>query len=117
MKGLFLTLLFICFLSCFLCAQKKDGSVNVSGEKTLTTRFNVIENGDFSDGKTGFYSSYYFTSVNTTEGEYYLGKDASRWYTDHYSCGDHTNGKGKMLLVNGSPEENRIIWKTMSKIY
>lgn len=117
MKGLFLTLLFICFLSCFLCAQKKDGSVNVSGEKTLTTRVNVIENGDFSDGKTGFYSSYYFTSVNTTEGEYYVGKDASRWYTDHYSCGDHTNGKGKMLLVNGSPEENRIIWKTMSKIY
>lgn len=112
-----LTLSFIFFFSSFLHAQQNNGSINVSHGQTTTSRVNVIENGDFSDGKTGFYSSYYFTSVNTTEGEYYVGKDASKWYPDHYSCGDHTDGKGKMLLVNGSPEENRIIWKTISKIY
>ena len=77
----------------------------------------MVKNGDFNDGNTGFYSSYYYTSVNTTEGEYYVGKDASRWYPDHYACGDHTNGKGKMLLVNGSPEEDRVVWKTIAKIY
>lgn len=117
MKSLFLNLLLFCFFSCHLSAQQKNVSVNLPGSQTTSSSVNVIENGNFSDGKNGFYSSYHFTSVNTTEGEYFVGKDASKWYVDHYSCGDHTDGKGKMLLVNGSPEENRIIWKTMSKIY
>ncbi len=117
MKKIFLILIALFLLPVFLFAQQINSDKNTTDSKLTISQINVIENGDFSNGNNSFYSSYYYTSTNTTEGEYYVGKDASRWYPDHYSCGDHTSGKGKMLLVNGSPEENRIIWKTTSKIY
>ncbi len=116
MKKKYSFLNFLFLLPVFLLAQQNNIAKNTSDGEIKISQVNVIENGDFSNGNTGFYSSYSYTSTNTTEGEYYVSKDASRWYPDHYSCGDHTNGKGKMLLVNGSPEENRVIWKTTSKI-
>ena len=79
---------------------------------SLSLGANLITNGDFNLGNTGFTSQYFYTSNNTTEGEYYVGNNPSSWYFAHYGCGDHTTGSGNMMLVNGSPQPDAEIWKT-----
>lgn len=73
---------------------------------------NLITNGNFNLGNTGFTSQYIYTPNNSTEGEYFVGTNPSAWYFAHYACGDHTTGNGNMLLVNGSPLANAEVWKT-----
>lgn len=77
---------------------------------------NLIPNGNFNKGNTGFFSSYKFTASNTTEGEYYIGTAPSNWYHLHYPCGDHSTGYGSMLLVNGAPEPNQVVWETTVQV-
>ncbi len=77
---------------------------------------NLINNGNFESGKTGFSSGYYYTSNNTTEGEYYIGQHPDNWYHLHYPCRDHSSGYGLMLLVNGSPQEDAAIWETKTVV-
>ncbi|MES1220268.1 MAG: gliding motility-associated C-terminal domain-containing protein, partial [Bacteroidota bacterium] len=72
---------------------------------------NLITNGDFSSGNTGFTSAYNFTNVNITEGEYSVGTNPQTWNSSLSSCKDHTSGVGKMLLVNGSPAADVNVWK------
>jgi gliding motility-associated-like protein len=71
---------------------------------------NLIVNGNFSAGNTGFSSSYNYSFPNTTEGEYYVGTNPSAWNGGLSACTDHTSGAGNMLLVNGSPIANVSIW-------
>lgn len=77
---------------------------------------NLITNGNFETGKIGFSSGYYYTSNNTTEGEYYIGRHPDNWYYLHYPCGDHSSGYGLMLLVNGSPQKDVAIWETKTVV-
>ncbi|HOZ70212.1 MAG TPA: gliding motility-associated C-terminal domain-containing protein [Chitinophagaceae bacterium] len=79
---------------------------------SLSLGANLITNGDFNLGNTGFTSQYFYTANNTTEGEYYVGNNPSSWYFAHFGCGDHTTGTGNMLLVNGSPQPDAEVWKT-----
>ncbi|RYE19945.1 MAG: T9SS type B sorting domain-containing protein, partial [Sphingobacteriales bacterium] len=71
---------------------------------------NVITNGNFSAGNTGFTSDYAFAANNTTEGEYFVGTSPQAWNTALSNCTDHTTGNGNMLLVNGSPTPNVKVW-------
>lgn len=77
---------------------------------SYTTGPNLIVNGDFSAGNTGFSSSYNYAFPNTTEGEYFVGTNPSAWNGGLSACTDHTSGAGNMLLVNGSPIANVSIW-------
>ena len=79
---------------------------------SLSTGTNLITNGNFSSGNTSFTSQYFYTSNNTTEGEYYVGTNPQAWYFAHYACTDHTTGNGNMMMVNGSPSANVEVWKT-----
>jgi gliding motility-associated-like protein len=68
---------------------------------------NLMINGDFSAGNTGFSSSYVYTPPpNTNEGQYWVSTNASVWNGGMASCGDHTTGSGNMLLVNGATTAN-----------
>jgi gliding motility-associated-like protein len=71
---------------------------------------NIITNGNFSGGNTGFSSSYNFAFPNTLEGQYYVGPNPQAWNGGMSPCGDHTSGSGNMLMVNGSPVPNTSIW-------
>ena len=71
---------------------------------------NLVVNGDFSQGNSGFGSQYSYVSINTTEGEYFVGKDPSAWNPSTRKCSDHTDGRGNMLLVNGSPVDDVKVW-------
>ncbi len=72
---------------------------------------NLIVNGNFEIGNTGFTSDYiYQPPPNTTEGVYYIGANPQAWNAGAYSCSDHS-GTGKMMMINGSPTPNISIWK------
>lgn len=71
---------------------------------------NLITNGDFNNGNTGFTSEYAFANPNITEGQYFVGANPQAWNASLSSCKDHTSG-GNMLLVNGSPTAGVNVWK------
>jgi gliding motility-associated-like protein len=72
---------------------------------------NLIANGDFSQGNTGFTSAYGYANPNTTEGQYFVGTNPTAWNGGLSSCGDHTSGNGNMMLVNGAPTPDLSVWK------
>ena len=72
---------------------------------------NLIINGDFSQGNTGFSSGYQYANPNTTEGQYFIGSNPQTWNATLSACADHTGGNGNMMLVNGSPVLNVDVWK------
>jgi gliding motility-associated-like protein len=71
---------------------------------------NLIANGDFSAGNAGIVSAYKFAAANTTEEEYSVGTNSQAWNAAFSACTDHTNGKGNMMLVNGSPAADVSVW-------
>ncbi len=71
---------------------------------------NLIVNGDFSGGNSGFTSSYVSTPVNTGAGEYSVRTDGSTWNGAFSSFGDHTSGTGNMMVVNGSGVVGASVW-------
>lgn len=71
---------------------------------------NIISNGNFSSGNTGFTSQYNYANPNTTEGQYFIGSSPQTWNNALGNCVDHTGGNGNMMLVNGSPVPNVIVW-------
>lgn len=71
---------------------------------------NIITNGDFSAGNSGFTSQYNFANPNTTEGEYFVGTNPQNWNASLSPCADHTTGNGNMLLVNGAPIGDVSVW-------
>lgn len=71
---------------------------------------NLIVNGNFSNGNTGFTSAYNYAATNITEGQYFVGASPQGWNSSLSNCGDHTTGNGNMMLVNGSPAPDIKIW-------
>lgn len=72
---------------------------------------NLIVNGNFNAGNSGFTSQYNYANPNTTEGEYFVGTNPQAWNVSLSPCGDHTSGNGLMMLVNGSPVPDVEVWK------
>ena len=70
----------------------------------------LIVNGDFNNGNTGFTSGYTFASTNTGSSQYFIGTDPVLWNFRFDSFGDHTTGTGNMMMVNGSTIANRVVW-------
>ena len=67
---------------------------------------NLIVNGDFSAGNTGFTSDFVYVAPNrkfeTIEGEYSIVTDPGTQFANKYAkYGDHTSGTGAMLFVDG----------------
>lgn len=76
--------------------------------QTLGT--NLIVNGDFSSGNTGFSSDYNSVNPNTVQNQYWVGNNPASWNSALSSCVDHTTGTGQMMMVNGSSTINTKIW-------
>lgn len=74
---------------------------------------NVVYNGYFESGNTGFSSGYTFkTDPNDAlpEGQYDICTNAYSTHGNFSSCGDHTTGSGNYLVVNGATVPNTIVW-------
>jgi len=76
----------------------------------------LVTNGDFESGNTGFNSSYTYVSNpapvtnNLLEAEYTVKKDPSKTHQCFANCDDKTTGNGNMLIFNGSKFSNVEIW-------
>lgn len=76
---------------------------------------NLVVNGDFSSGNTGFTSSYIpgtggsFGPISNA-GEYLVTTNPSLAHNLFASFGDHTTGTGQMMVINGASTANVSLW-------
>ena len=72
---------------------------------------NLVANGDFTAGPSGFTSDYGFSPGNGVPPAVYdVGTNPNAIHPSWASFGDHTTGTGNMLIVNGSETPGAIIW-------
>ncbi len=97
---------------------------NPTANPTTTTTYyvisetnsgNLVMNGDFEAGDTGFTSNYIIGTGGTfgdlsNEGTYGIYTSPSLGHNNFASCGDHTSGSGNMLVVNGAGVPQQNVW-------
>ena len=77
---------------------------------------NLITNGDFSAGNSGFTSKYVFANPTITEAQYFVGTNPQTWSPLLSPCGDHTTGNGNMMFVNGASIPNVEVWNEIVSV-
>jgi len=71
----------------------------------------LVTNGTFEAGNTGFYSDYTYMVGNFWgEGTYGVDNNPHDGHALFSSYGDHTSGEGLMMVVNGMGTENAVVW-------
>jgi gliding motility-associated-like protein len=87
--------------------------------KSLST-INLVSNGNFSAGNTGFSSSYSFVPSAPTAlwppGVYVIDTDPHNDHPNAYSFRDHTTGMGNMMAINGASTPVGVWSETISVI-
>ena len=73
---------------------------------------NLITNGDFSQGDTGFTSDYIYgtgggVGLLSNEGQYAIASNAGTTHNQFANCNDHTGG-GNMMVVNASGDASDL---------
>jgi len=98
-----------------------DPIATVSGEITYTLTaevfdptLNLIVNGDFSAGDSGFTTDYDLGTggafgLLSDEGQYVISTNSNLTHSNFANCPDHTGG-GDMMVVNGSAAAGDNIW-------
>ncbi|MDD4848157.1 MAG: hypothetical protein PHR53_05270 [Bacteroidales bacterium] len=76
---------------------------------------NVVENGNFNAGNTGFTTQYTHNSNLWGEGTYFVGADASNYHSNFVGH-DHTTGNGNFMIINGYPGTNVTIWSQVIQV-
>lgn len=74
------------------------------------TGTNLIANGDFEQGVTGFNTGYDYNSTAFPEGKYAITtnpKNNHPFYADYH---DHTTSTGNMMIANGATSPDVIVW-------
>jgi len=72
---------------------------------------NLIINGDFTAGNTGFTTSFYYSPGNIYGAHTYdIVTDPSYSHPGAASYGDHTSGDGMMMAINGSASSGDVVW-------
>ena len=75
---------------------------------------NLIVNGNFSTGNSGFSSDYQYlnpTNIAGAEEKYGIATNPSIWLATYTSCGDHTSGSGNMMVINGATSGIAKVWE------
>lgn len=78
---------------------------------------NLVVNGDFEAGNTGFGSDLAYSPTDFTPPEVYsVDTNPNNHHNAWLSYGDHTSGSGLMLIANGSinPVLSRIWFQTLN---
>ncbi|HMO39071.1 MAG TPA: gliding motility-associated C-terminal domain-containing protein [Saprospiraceae bacterium] len=75
---------------------------------------NLVFNGDFSLGNTGFTTDYEFNNTDVRpEGRYAVVSNGRIPHNSFANCGDHTGG-GLMMVVNASGQPNNVWCQTIT---
>jgi hypothetical protein len=72
---------------------------------------NLLINGDFEAGNSGFTSDYTFARTDTADGTYDVVRNPRDSHGGGASFTDHTSGAGFMLVANGAADTNRVLWR------
>lgn len=76
---------------------------------------NLVVNGNFSAGNTGFFSAYTYNPGSCyVEGEYSIATSGSAVHSAFCTTGDHTTGSGLYMIVNGSPSITNVWCQNMA---
>ena len=70
---------------------------------------NIVFNGDFEMGNTGFTCGHDYNSF-AYEGAYYIGTNARNHFPSFAIWHDHTSGSGQYMIVNGAGTPNTVAW-------
>jgi hypothetical protein len=89
-------------------------TLEVLEDRTLPSGTNLIVNGDFEQGNTGFTTQYRYSPGTLGGAQSYdvvsnPGKDRPNDINPP-NYGDHTTGTGLMMAVNGATTANQIVW-------
>ena len=94
-----------------------DASATTSGSAGATaigpeSTIELVVNGDFKDGDTGFGTDYQpFSGADMAEGEYVVtDRTSGRHFLVTSDVPDH-GGDGFMLMINSAPEADVAVWK------
>jgi hypothetical protein len=76
---------------------------------------NLVTNGDFESGNIGFNTGHVYGTggswgLLSNAGQYAISTNANLTHNNFPSCGDHTTGTGKYMIVNGSSTSNLSVW-------
>ncbi len=80
---------------------------------SATQAANLVINGDFSAGNTGFGSDYTFVSGPNSAlppAVYAIDTSPHNVHPSWASYGDHTSGTGDMMIVNGADVGGKRVW-------
>ncbi len=84
---------------------------------------NKVANGDFEKGNIDIGTHYKYTNKRSypygpmvDEGEYGVTNRPKTIHHMFNNCGDHTTGKGQMMVVNGSDKPGKLIWLELFKV-
>ncbi len=99
-------------------------NVNAAGTYAVQTGMvgnNIVVNGDFESGNTGFTSGYVQGTGGTWgtlsfEGTYDISTSPSLSHSNFTPCGDHTSGSGNMMVVNGAGTPVSVWCQTINVI-
>lgn len=99
-----LSFIFIIFISALSINQ------SVAKDCIPNRNFEFILNGDFELGDTLFHTDYIYSDDGKNEMIYSITTNPKFNYDVFDSCGDHTTGFSKMMLINGDTTAGSIIW-------
>lgn len=72
---------------------------------------NLVLNGGFELGNTGFVSQLIFPGAGLGASAYDIGPDPGALHPVFVHMGDHTTGNGMMMIVNGSTTAGHVLWE------
>ncbi len=84
-------------------------------EASAMSTTNLVTNGDFSAGNTGFSTGHIYGTggswgLLSGSGQYAISTNANLTHNNFPNCTDHTTGTGNYLIVNGSSVTNLSVW-------
>jgi len=88
-------------------------SVTVTDASCIISGIELVTNGDFSAGNTGFSSSYSYCNwpgCMGPEGTYAVNTNPNVFNGGFCACGDHTSGSGNFMIVNGAGTPGLSVW-------
>ena len=86
------------------------GMVLAAGGSAQAGGNELLINGDFSAGNTGFSSAYTQSTNLYPEGDYDVISNPQADHNLFASFGDHTTGTGLMMVINGAPTPGVVAW-------
>ena len=77
---------------------------------------NLIVNGNFSSGNSGFITNYAYDIIIDQAAKYCINVNPVMCHNYAESYNDHTSGNGQMMIINGSTNSDTTVWQQMVSV-